>query len=220
MTGPENSSVFPASPAADYRRFMMRYEFALKEVGTRLEILREEFETIHEHSPIEHIVRRRKTWESITRKARRRGFDLALDSIRDNVRDIAGVRVTCPFISDLYRVAGMLVQQPDLVVTEYKDYVEDPKPSGYRSLHLIMIVPVYLSDKVEHVPVEVQVRTIAMDFWASLEHTIYYKYDGHVPEHLREGLLEAAHDADRLDRKMGAIHQEMRALKVTGPDED
>ncbi|MFW6235119.1 MAG: GTP pyrophosphokinase, partial [Spirochaetota bacterium] len=104
--------------------------------------------------------------------------------------------------------------QPDIEVELYKDYIEEPKPSGYRSLHLILLVPVYLSNCVVHMPVEVQLRTIAMDFWASLEHKIYYKYRCDVPQHLRDGLLDAAHDVERLDQKMEGIHREMRDLKI------
>ncbi|TVR68601.1 MAG: GTP pyrophosphokinase family protein [Spirochaetaceae bacterium] len=199
-------------------RFMLRYELALQEIGARIEILRREFASVHEYNPIEHVSQRRKTPESIIRKAHRRGCELSLDSIGTNIRDIAGIRVTCSFSSDIYRVASMLVQQPDLEVTEYKDYIESPKPSGYRSLHLIIIVPVYLSDRVDRVPVELQLRTIAMDFWASLEHKIHYKYSGDVPRKLRDELLEAAEDIDRLDRKMERIHREMRDVKILNGD--
>lgn len=196
-------------------RFIARCGFALKEIGTRIDILREEFEAIHQYSPIEHVRRRLKTTESIERKIRRRGSAPTLDAIRKEIRDIAGIRITCSFASDIYRVASMLVQQPDLVVLEQKDYIEEPKASGYRSLHLIIEVPVYLSDRIDRVPVEIQLRTIAMDFWASLEHKIYYKYDGAVPQRLKDDLLDAAGDIDRVDRKMERIHREMRNVKIS-----
>lgn len=196
------------------KRFMMRYEFALKEVRTRIEILQEEFESAQEYCPIEHITHRLKSPESIAGKAHRRGWALSLATIEHNIRDIAGLRVTCSFLSDLYRVASMLVQQADIEVEEYKDYIEEPKSSGYRSLHLIVKVPVYLSDSVVHMPVEVQMRTIAMDFWASLEHKIYYKYRREVPQQLRDGLADAAEDIEKLDRKMERIHREMREIKI------
>ncbi len=198
---------------------MIRYNFALKEIGTRIDILKEEFESIHEYSPIEHVNRRIKTPESILRKVRRRGYQPTLEVIRERIKDIAGVRISCSFVSDIYRVASMLIQQPDIDVVDYEDYIETPKGSGYRSLHLVLLVPVYLSDRVERVPVEVQLRTIAMDFWASLEHKIYYKYNRDVPEHLLEGLLDAATDIERLDRKMEDIHKEMREFRIVAHED-
>lgn len=204
----------PAASRAALTRFMNRYRFALQEMATRIDILKQEFETTHEYSPIEHVSQRIKSPESIIAKARRMGDDLSLDAVRRNVRDIAGIRITCSFTSDVFRVASMLVQQPDLTVVEYKDYIEEPKPSGYRSLHLIVEVPVYTSDRGDRVCVEVQIRTIAMDFWASLEHKIYYKYHREVPERLREDLLDVAEDIRRLDVKMERLHREMQQRKV------
>ncbi len=196
------------------RRFMMRYEFALKTIQTRIEILQQEFESVHEYNPIEHITHRLKSPESIQRKAHKRGYAMTFEAIEANVRDIAGLRITCSFLADIYRVASMLVQQSDIEVEQFKDYIEEPKPSGYRSLHLILLVPVYLSNCVVRMPVEVQLRTIAMDFWASLEHKIYYKYRHDVPQRLRDGLQDAARDIKLLDQKMEAIHREMRDLKI------
>ncbi len=200
-------------------RFLIRYTFALQEVSTRIDILKQEFQTIHEYSPIEHVKQRIKTPESIMQKVKRRGYDWTIPSIRENIRDIAGIRVSCSFISDIYRVAGMLVQQPDITVVEFKDYIEQPKPNGYQSLHLTVLMPVYLSDRVESVYVEIQLRTVAMDFWASLEHKIYYKYNKEVPQHLRDELHEVAVDIDRLDKKMERIHKEMLAEKLGGSGE-
>ncbi len=196
------------------RRFMMRYEFALKTIQTRIEILQQEFESVHEYNPIEHITHRLKSPESIQRKAHTRGCAMTFEAIEANVRDIAGLRITCSFLADIYRVASMLVQQSDIEVEQFKDYIEEPKPSGYRILHLILLVPVYLSNCVVRMPVEVQLRTIAMDFWASLEHKIYYKYRHDVPQRLRDGLQDAARDIKLLDQKMEAIHREMRDLKI------
>lgn len=196
-------------------RLRNRYRFALQEISTRIDILKQEFESMHEYSPIEHVSERVKSLDSILRKAQRRGLPPTIEAIRESVRDIAGIRVSCSFMKDIYRVAGMLVQQDDLEVVEYKDYIERPKSSGYRSLHLIVLVPVHLSDRVERVYVEVQLRTVAMDFWASLEHKIYYKYDHDVPEHLLEQLRSAAEDIDRLDRRMEHIHGQMQEQKLT-----
>ncbi|MFP4066554.1 MAG: GTP pyrophosphokinase family protein [Spirochaetaceae bacterium] len=196
-------------------RLRNRYRFALQEISTRIDILRQEFESMHEYSPIEHVSERVKSLDSILRKSQRRALPPTIEAIRESVRDIAGIRVSCSFMNDIYRVAGMLVQQTDLEVVEYKDYIEHPKQSGYRSLHLTVLVPVHLSDRVERVYVEVQLRTVAMDFWASLEHKIYYKYDHEVPEHLLEELRSAAEDVDRLDRRMERIHGQIQERKLT-----
>lgn len=128
------------------------------------------------------------------------------------MRDIAGVRVVCPFVSDVYWISDMLTRQSDVTVLEVEDYIATPKPNGYRSLHLIVAIPVFLSDRTEHVPVELQIRTIAMDFWASVEHTIYYKYEGIVPTTLLDELHHAAHTAAELDVTMGRLRNEVRDL--------
>lgn len=198
-------------------RFMMSYKFGLDEVTTKINILKEEFTRIHDYSPIEHVNSRLKSPESILRKALRKGTTLDLDGIRDDVMDIAGVRVTCSFISDTYKIRDMLAQQQDLTVIREVDYIANPKPNGYKSLHLVVEVPVFMSDRVEQVRVEVQIRTIAMDFWASLEHKIYYKYDREVPERLLEDLRQAADAANRLDVEMERLHEEVLTLDSAGP---
>lgn len=194
------------------QRFMMSYKFAIDETMTKLNILKEELNHDRGYNPIEHISHRLKSPESILAKARRQGHGLSLDEIRDNIRDIAGIRVTCGFISDTYRVCDMLTGQHDVTVLQIKDYIKNPKPNGYKSLHLILQIPVFRADRVEHVNVEIQIRTIAMDFWASLEHKIYYKYDRDIPAHLLDQLKDAAHAANRLDRKMEQIHDEVAVL--------
>jgi putative GTP pyrophosphokinase len=198
-------------------RFMLSYKFGLEEIKTKIDIMRQEFELIHDYNPIEHVKSRLKTPESILKKIQRRGYDWSLESIRENVRDIAGLRISCSFVSDIYRVSDLLQKQPDISVVEYKDYIKTPKSNGYQSLHMILQIPVLLSDRVEDVYVEVQIRTIAMDFWASLEHKIYYKYDKDVPSHLKDGLKEAAETVARLDAKMEQIHQEMQQVKNSCP---
>ena len=198
-------------------RFMMSYKFGLEEIQTKIEILKQEFELVHEYNPIEHVKSRLKNPESILKKVQRRGYDWTIDSIRDNVRDIAGIRINCSFVSDIYKVSDMLQKQKDITVVEFKDYIAAPKPNGYQSLHMILQIPVFMSDRTEDVYVEVQIRTIAMDFWASLEHKIYYKYDKDVPQHLKDGLKEAAETITALDRKMEQIHQEMQQVKNSCP---
>ena len=161
----------------DLTRFFMSYKFALDEVNTKIDILRQEFRYVHDYNPIEHVKSRLKTPESIVNKAHRKGYELSLASIRENIRDIAGIRITCSFISDIYELKEMLQNQKNIKVVECKDYIKNPKPNGYTSLHLILQIPIFMSDRADDVYVEVQIRTIAMDFWASLEHKIYYKYD-------------------------------------------
>nr|WP_265522252.1 GTP pyrophosphokinase family protein [Oerskovia sp. JB1-3-2] len=199
---------------------MMTYKFGIDEVMTKITVLRDEFRHIHEYNPIEHAGSRLKSLESILAKARRKGVPLTPEGVRAQMFDIAGVRVTCSFVSDIYRVRDMLVGQRDLTVLEERDYIAHPKGNGYKSLHLIVQVPVFLSDRVEDVVVEIQLRTIAMDFWASLEHKIYYKYEREVPRHLTDALKLAADVAATLDTTMERIHDEVRDLDggaETGP---
>jgi len=194
-------------------RFMLAYKFALDEVSTKINILEEEFQLIHEYNPIEHINTRLKTPESIIQKALRKDIGLSLSSIKENMRDIAGIRINCSFNSDIYKLSEMIQKQQDIEVIEYKDYIKNPKPNGYRSLHLILKIPVFMTDRVENVFVEMQIRTIAMDFWASLEHKIFYKFDKSVPEEMLKELKEAAESANALDQKMENLHKEINEIK-------
>ncbi|MEK4565673.1 GTP pyrophosphokinase family protein [Alkalihalobacillus sp. FSL R5-0424] len=194
-------------------RFMMTYKFALDEMNTKIKILQEEFEYVHEHNPIEHIKCRLKSPESIFKKVIRKNCQPSLESIKAHIKDIAGIRITCSFLSDIYTLSEMLQNQSDIRVLEVKDYIKHPKDNGYQSLHLILELPVFMTDRTEYVCMEVQIRTIAMDFWASLEHKIYYKYESDVPKHLLQELKEAADSAAALDRKMEGIHNEIDTLK-------
>ena len=193
-------------------RFMMSYKFATDEMMTKINILKEEFSSIHDYSPIEHVSSRLKAPEGILKKAVRTSCPIELDEIRDHIQDIAGIRITCSFVSDTYRVCDMLTSQQDVTVLKIKDYIATPKPNGYRSLHLLVAVPVFMSDRVQPVTVEIQIRTIAMDFWASLEHKIHYKYGGSVPEDLLVDLTQAADVASRLDMKMERLHEQVVKL--------
>lgn len=194
----------------EFTRFRMCYEFAIEEISTKINILRREFENIHSYSPIEHVRSRLKTPESLMAKVQRCDCELTVPAIRARVRDIAGIRITCSFISDVYWIASMLTQQPDVTLVQTKDYIANPKPNGYRSLHLIVQVPVFLSDRTEQVFVEIQIRTIAMDFWASVEHKLFYKYDRELPAHLKAELDDAARVAAELDERMGHLRDEIR----------
>ncbi|MBL5768176.1 GTP pyrophosphokinase family protein [Heyndrickxia sporothermodurans] len=201
-------------------RFMMGYKFALDEINTKIDILKQEFQIMHDYNPIEHVKSRIKSPKSILKKVKKRGYDFSLPTIKEKVRDIAGVRITCSFISDIYEISNMLQNQKDIEVVEVKDYIKNPKPNGYQSLHLIIKIPIFMSDREERVYVEIQIRTIAMDFWASLEHKIYYKYNKEVPQKIKDDLKDAAISSTLLDRKMENIHKEMDKIKESVKDED
>ncbi|MFC6153834.1 GTP pyrophosphokinase [Nocardioides yefusunii] len=185
---------------------VLPYRFGLAEVLTKITILREELTHRGEGNPIEHVSSRLKTPASIQSKAARLGITHPADAVA-SLNDVAGIRVVCSFISDAYRVLEMLTRQPDLTVLAVKDYVAHPKENGYRSIHLIVQIPVFLSTGVEHPRVEVQIRTVAMDFWASVEHKIYYKFDKAIPDELREELAHAAQVSHDLDQRMMALHR-------------
>ncbi|MFC6355879.1 GTP pyrophosphokinase [Luethyella okanaganae] len=198
-------------------RFMMRYKFGMDEVITKLSILREEFSQAHDYNPIEHVSSRLKTIDSVMEKVERKGVEPSFEAISETITDIAGVRVTCSFVSDAYRIFNLLAAQKDVSVVQVKDYIGNPKPNGYKSLHAIVEVPVFLSTGAVPVTVEVQIRTIAMDFWASLEHKIYYKYDRQVPAELLDGLTQAARTASELDENMERLHREAHGLPRASP---
>lgn len=167
--------------AGQLPRFLLMYKFAIEELMTKLRILSEEFDFVHRHDPIEHITSRVKRPEAIKEKVHRRGLGSDWVSAARALDDIAGIRVVCPFVDDVFAVARMLTAQDDVELLRTKDYIARPKANGYRSLHLIVRIPVFLSDRVEKVKVEVQLRTIAMDFWAAVEHKLSYKYRDSVP---------------------------------------
>ena len=198
------------------QRFLLEYRFGMQEIETKLSILQEEFLHTHEYNPIEHVSSRVKTVDSLVEKMERRGIGTDFDEIRAGIQDIAGVRVTCTFIRDVYRLFDLLTQQDDITVLEVEDYIESPKPNGYKSLHTIIAVPVYLSTGRVDVPVEVQFRTIAMDFWASLEHKIYYKYARQVPDTLLRELKNAAETAAELDTRMERLHVQVHGEPESG----
>ena len=196
-----------------WKTIMFLYNSALKEVGTKLEILNDEFQHVHKYNPIEHIKTRIKTPESIVKKLRRYGYEISIENMVKYINDIAGVRLICSFTSDIYRLAEMIGNQSDLKVLSIKDYIKNPKESGYKSYHMLVSVPIFLSDSVVDTKVEIQIRTIAMDFWASLEHKIYYKYEGNTPEYIKKELKECADLVTFLDSKMLAINEEVRSIR-------
>ena len=190
-----------------WKTIMFLYSSALKEVGTKLEILNDEFQHVHQYNPIEHIKTRIKTAESIVKKLKRYGYETSIENMVKYVNDIAGVRLICSFTSDIYKLAEMIGNQSDLKVLSIKDYIKNPKPSGYKSYHMLVSVPIFLSDSVVDTKVEIQIRTIAMDFWASLEHKIYYKFEGNAPEYISRDLRECAEMVSTLDDKMLSLNE-------------
>lgn len=202
----------------EFTAFLMRYKFGIDEILTKIEILREEFTHHHEYNPIEHVTHRLKSMESLTDKMVRLNVPLDFQHIQSEIRDIAGIRITCSFVSDVYRVKELITSQADVKVLTVKDYIAKPKDNGYQSLHAIVEVPVFLSTGETRVPVELQIRTIAMDFWASLEHKIYYKFNREVPPDLIASLKLAADTAAALDTTMENLHEQVKTLHAQSPD--
>ncbi len=188
------------------------YTAALKEIGTKLEILNDEFKHVHRYNPIEHIKSRIKTSESIVKKLKRHGYESTIENMVRYVNDIAGVRVICSFTSDIYRIADMISNQNDIQILSVKDYIKNPKESGYKSYHMLVSVPIYLSDRKVDTKVEIQIRTVAMDFWASLEHKIRYKFEADAPQHITDELVECARMVSDLDARMLSLNDEIQAL--------
>ena len=188
--------------AMELQQLLMLYESGIKQITTKFEILEDEFESRHLRNPIETITSRIKDPMSIAEKLQRKGLPLTVDNMVNKLYDIAGIRVTCPFISDVYHVTQMLLQQDDIDLIEMKDYIKNPKPSGYRSLHVIVKVGVYFSDQKREIPVEIQIRTIAMDFWASLEHQLHYKKDYEMPKDISKELKAIADTITEKDKRM------------------
>lgn len=193
--------------ADSWKTAMLLYNSALKKVTTKLEILNDEFQHVHNYNPIENIKSRMKSPESIVQKLKRKGYEVSIENMVRYVEDIAGVRLVCSFTSDILQMADMIGRQNDLTVISIKDYLKNPKPSGYKSFHMIISIPVFLSDKTVETKVEVQIRTIAMDFWASLEHKIYYKFEGNAPSYISQELQECAEIVSMLDNKMLLLNE-------------
>lgn len=198
----------------EWRDIMLLHRFALDEVNTKLKILNEEFQFIHDYNPVEHIKSRIKSLESIGAKLEKKGLEITPENAREHVRDIAGIRVTCSFVSDIFKIHDMLANQDDITILRVKDYVTNPKPNGYRSLHLLCELPIFLTNRSERMTVEIQIRTIAMDFWASLEHKIYYKYQQEAPQELLDELKEVADIITFLDDKMKKLNTQIDAYKA------
>ena len=202
--------------ARQFQQAMMRYTCAIREVKTKLEVLNDELSVKNQRNPIEMIKSRVKKPKSIVEKLQRRGFEISLESMEKNLDDVAGIRIICSFLDDIYEVADMLIRQDDVKVIAVKDYIKNPKPNGYRSYHMIIEIPVFFSDSKKPIRVEVQIRTIAMDFWASLDHQLKYKKsfiddNGEISEELKQ----CAEVIAGTDIKMLEIRKKIEAQGVT-----
>lgn len=196
------------------------YDSALKEINTKIEILNNEFVHIYNYNPIEHIKSRLKTPDSIVKKLKRYGFEVTIDNMVEKLSDIAGIRIICSFTSDIYQIAEMITKQSDVTVLYVKDYIKNPKPNGYKSYHMVVTIPIYLTDGPVDTKVEIQIRTIAMDFWASLEHKIYYKFEGNAPAYLQQELKACADVVNMLDVKMFSLNQAILELAEAQREQD
>ena len=195
-----------------WKSVMFLYDSALKEISTKIEILNNEFVHIYNYNPIEHIKSRLKTPDSIVKKLKRYDYDVTIDNMVEKLNDIAGIRIICSFTSDIYQIAEMITKQSDVTVLYVKDYIKYPKPNGYKSYHMVITIPIYLTDGPVDTKVEIQIRTVAMDFWASLEHKIYYKFEGNAPAYLQQELKACADVVNMLDGKMFSLNQALLEL--------
>ncbi len=196
-----------AGTVIDYKEMRMRYSCAIKEVRTKFDVLNSEFNVRYRRNPITSINSRLKSSSSIMNKLARKGLDFTLENVENNLFDVAGIRVVCSYVDDIYVLASALAKQDDITVIKEKDYIKNPKPNGYRSYHMIVSVPVFFSDQTKDMAVEVQIRTIAMDFWASLEHQLKYKQDVPNQREIVEQLTDCA-------ERIAAVDEQMRQVRA------
>ena len=197
---------------ADYVQIQTAYTAAIREINARLQTLNQDFSLQNRHNPIHHIESRVKSLPSIIKKLRDTGFPISIASAKKNLHDIAGVRVVCRYVDDIYRIANLLMAQEDISLILEKNYIKNPKPNGYRSLHIVVDVPVYMSKGKLFIPVEIQIRTVAMDFWATLEHGIRYKATADVPQKIVDQLRECADVITETDYKMQEIFKVLQTV--------
>lgn len=209
---PEDKGEYFAEAAQKFEELLTMYGCAIQEVNTKLEVLSREMSVRRNRNPIETIKYRIKKPKSIAEKLIRNGYPVTIDSVMENLNDVAGVRVICSFVDDIYTVAGMLARQDDVHLVAVKDYIKNPKPNGYRSYHMIIEIPVFFSDRKQFMKVEVQIRTMAMDFWASLEHHVKYKKDIEDSEKIAERLKKCADVISATDIEMQNIAEQIRLM--------
>ena len=192
---------------------ILKYTAALKTLETQISILLQDYEHKNNYNPVEHIKSRIKSYDSATKKLISRGYELTTKNIEEHVHDMVGLRIVCSFLSDVYEIVKIIEDSDQITIRDKKDYISNPKDTGYYSYHLLVYVPVYLIDGVTLVEAEIQIRTVAMDFWASLDHKITYKFKGEIPEEIKEGMHKCAEDIHTLDQKMLKLNNEMQIIK-------
>ena len=192
---------------------ILKYTAALKTLETQISILLQDYEHKNNYNPVQHIKSRIKSYDSATKKLISRGYELTTKNIEDHVHDMVGLRIVCSFLSDVYEIVKIIEDSDQITIRDKKDYITNPKDTGYYSYHLLVYVPVYLIDGVTLVEAEIQIRTVAMDFWASLDHKITYKFKGEIPEEIKEGMHKCAEDIHALDQKMLKLNNEMQIIK-------
>ena len=196
----------------DYKELLLKYNAALKTLETQIAILIQDYEFKNHYNPVEHVKSRIKSYDSIVNKLKSRDYDVTVENIENHIHDVVGLRIVCSFLSDVYAIVKLLEDSDQITVHTKKDYISNPKDSGYSSYHLLVYVPVYLFDGVEMVEAEIQIRTVAMDFWASLDHKIRYKFKGDIPNQIQENMYKCALDINDLDQKMVDMNNQMRTI--------
>ncbi|WP_425464184.1 GTP pyrophosphokinase [Paenibacillus lentus] len=203
----------------EWKKLPTLYQLALDELKNKVKLIQTEWKILNGYSPIEHIKTRIKEPKSILDKLERKGLEMTVDNMVNKIHDIAGMRIVFSFVKDIYKLLDHLRHREDITIIEIKDYIAKPKPNGYQSLHVIVAVPLTLFEGQRWMKVEIQMRTLAMDFWASMEHILFYKYDKQVPSHVVRELTEAAKAADALDKKMHGLRKEiMGAAEANLPE--
>ncbi len=192
---------------------ILKYTAALKTLETQINILLQDYEQKNNYNPVEHIKSRLKSYDSASKKLVSKGYEVTIKNIEKHVHDMVGLRIVCSFLSDVYKIVELIENSDQITIHDKEDYITNPKDSGYSSYHLSVYVPVYLIDGVHLVEAEIQIRTIAMDFWASLDHKIIYKFQGNIPKEIREGMQHCAEDIHNLDKKMLELNKEMQTIK-------
>ena len=191
----------------EFNEIMLKYNFALQTLETQINILIKEYEFKNKVNPVEHVKSRIKTESSVLDKLARKGYTLSLENLKDHVKDMIGIRIVCSFINDVDKIVDLIKKSKQFKVISEKNYIDNPKITGYQSIHLIVEIPLYLNETVEYIPAEIQVRTVAMDFFASLDHKISYKFPGEIPSEVKEEMVSCSFVIQALDKKMYQLNE-------------
>ena len=195
---------------AEYNEMMLKYNFAMQRLETELNILLKEYEYKNGYNPVEHVKTRMKSLDSAIKKLTDKGYEVTVDNLVRKVYDMIGVRIVCSFLSDVYDIVDLIKNSKQFIIKRENNYIDFPKESGYRSYHLIILVPIHLGERTEYIEAEIQVRTVAMDFWASLDHKLRYKFPDMIPDEIRYSLFECSKDIDKLDLKMESLYEMLK----------